>query len=167
EAEHRSPVASAEAEHRSPVASAEAPADVLFTLVVRAMADADLSDVLAISSRYTQAEAYGQDDELMDLGFRFSNGLIAEMPFELYQNEPNPFNDRTVIAFQLPEAAQAEITVHDASGRVLRLIRGDFAKGYNRLTLSRNDFGNATGILYYTVTAGEHRDTKKMMVIGN
>ncbi|MCB0610301.1 MAG: T9SS type A sorting domain-containing protein, partial [Lewinella sp.] len=167
EAEHRSPVASAEAEHRSPAASAEAPADVLFTLVVRAMADAALSDVLAISSRYTQAEAYGQDDELMDLGLRFSNGLIAEMPFELYQNEPNPFNDRTVIAFQLPAAAQAEITVHDASGRVLRLIRGDFAKGYNRLTLSRNDFGNATGILYYTVTAGEHRATKKMMLIGN
>ncbi|MCB0608172.1 MAG: DUF11 domain-containing protein [Lewinella sp.] len=162
---HRSPVASAEAEHRAPEASAEAAGDVLFTLVVQAMADADLRDILAVSSRYTPAEAYNQSDELMDLGLRFNNELAAGLPFELYQNKPNPFSDRTVIGFQLPEDSEVTITIHDVSGKAVKLIRDNYAKGYNQLTLSRRELNNATGVLYYTVTAGEHTATKKMVVL--
>ena len=162
---HRSPVASAEAEHRAPEASAEAAGDVLFTLVVQAMADADLRDILAVSSRYTPAEAYNQSDELMDLGLRFNNELAAGLPFELYQNKPNPFSDRTVIGFQLPEDSEVTITIHDVSGKAVKLIRDNYAKGYNQLTLSRQELNNATGVLYYTVTAGEHTATKKMVVL--
>ncbi|HMQ90646.1 MAG TPA: T9SS type A sorting domain-containing protein, partial [Flavilitoribacter sp.] len=151
--------------NRAPIASAEGPADVLFTLVVQAMADADLSDVLAISSRYTLAEAYDKSDELMDLGLRFNNGPATELPFELYQNKPNPFGDRTVIGFQLPEDSEVTITIHDVSGKAIRLIRDNYAKGYNQLTLTRRELNNATGVLYYTVTAGEHTATKKMVVM--
>jgi len=36
----------------------------------------------------------------------------------------------------LPEAASATITIYDVSGRILNVIEGDYAKGYNKATVS-------------------------------
>jgi hypothetical protein len=138
--------------------------DILFSLEIKAITDTKLSEVLGVSSRITPAEAYDEHDGLMDVGIDFNTGIIAKVPFELYQNVPNPFREETVIGFYLPEESEATVRIHDASGRVIKLIRGAFAQGQNRVILKRSELAE-TGMLYYTLTAGEHTATRKMVLV--
>ncbi len=136
----------------------------MFSMVFRANADAQLSELLDVSSEYTVAEAYNTDRELMDVTIQFSNGTVATAGFELYQNVPNPFNGETVIGFNLPESMNATMKIHDVTGKVLKLVRGDFAKGYNQVTVSSSDLP-ATGVLYYSLESDEYTATKKMIIV--
>jgi hypothetical protein len=138
--------------------------DVLFSLVIRATVDAELSNVIGVSSRYTAAEAYANGNT-MNVGVNFSNGVVAAAGFEVYQNTPNPFAAETMIGFNLPQDAAAMVTVSDASGRVLTTVRGDYAAGYNTVKLTKEMIQGATGVLTYTVTAGEFTATKKMVAV--
>ncbi|MEQ8703911.1 MAG: T9SS type A sorting domain-containing protein [Phaeodactylibacter sp.] len=146
-------------------ASAKAPTGAeLFTLVLRANSDAMLSEVLGVSSAVTKAEAYGKDGSFREVAIEFGNGTVAGAGFELYQNQPNPFNGETVIGFKLPEAAQATVTISDVTGKVLKVYRQESAKGYNQITVKAADLA-AAGVVSYTVTAGSYSATKKMVIV--
>jgi hypothetical protein len=69
-----------------------------------------------------------------------------------------------VISFNLPKASAATLTISDVTGRVLKSVRANYAKGANQVMLKASDF-NATGVLYYTLEAEEHTATKKMIVV--
>jgi hypothetical protein len=138
--------------------------DELFSLVFRANADAQLSDLLSVSSRYTMAEAYNTGDQLLDVAINFSSGAVSAAGFELYQNTPNPFKGETQIGFSLPQDANVTITIHDVTGKVLKLMRGNFAKGYNVISVNSSELP-ASGVLYYTVATAEHTATKKMIIV--
>jgi hypothetical protein len=137
--------------------------DVLFTLVFAANRDAQLSELLSVSSRYTVAEAYNNKDEVMDVAINFGSETVTA-GFELYQNVPNPFKGETLIGFSLPEAADVTITIHDVNGKTLRLIRDGFAKGYNTVSVSSAELP-AVGVLYYTVETADFTATKKMIIL--
>ena len=142
-------------------ASAE---EVLFSLVFQATADAQLSELLSVSSRYTQAEAYNTSGEVMEVALNFNSGVVAGGQFELYQNQPNPFKGETLIGFNLPQAADVTIKIHDVNGRTLKLIRDGFAKGYNAITVNSAELP-AVGVLYYTVETADFTATKKMIIV--
>ncbi|WP_367389207.1 T9SS type A sorting domain-containing protein [Lewinella sp. LCG006] len=148
--------------------------DVLFSLVLRASEDQPLREALSISSRYTAAEAYPsvltdispeRGEQVFDLGIEFTSGWNATAEFELYQNTPNPFAAATLIGFNLPEDATATVTINDASGRVLTIIKGDYAAGYNTINVTKQMIKGATGVLSYTVTTDNHTATKQMIVV--
>ena len=141
----------------------EAGEGVLFSVVVRATEDTKVSDVLSISSRYTAAEAYNTNDELLGVALNI-DGAVAEASNELFQNNPNPFKGETVIGFNLIDATEATITVQDVAGRILKVVEGDFAKGYNQVRLSATDLPS-TGVFYYTLQAGDFTATKKMIIV--
>jgi hypothetical protein len=132
----------------------------LFGLTFRAKAAGTLSELVNVNSRYTAAEAYGAADELLDVQLNFT-GELSE-GFALYQNVPNPFEHTTIISFRLPETADAQLTITDASGRVLKVVQGTFAKGYNEV---RVDGLDATGLLYYRLDTPTHTATKKMIIL--
>jgi hypothetical protein len=136
-----------------------------FGLTFRAKADGQLSKMLGVSSRITRAEAYNADADRLSVAFRFNgaNGsTIAGLGFELYQNTPNPFVNKTQIGFYLPTAAEATLTIYDESGRVIYTNRGDYAKGYNAVTIDRAVL-NTTGVLYYQLETAENSATRKMI----
>lgn len=83
--------------------------------------------------------------------------------FELYQNSPNPFTGQTVISFYLPEPAEVLLRVCDASGKVRELIRAKYEKGRNQIVLQCQDW-RETGVLYYTLTAGNNIAGRKMIL---
>ncbi len=141
----------------------EAKQGALFTLVLRAKADAQLSNSLSLN-RVVSAEAYSQNNEQLNVALKFNGADVAAQGFELKQNTPNPFNAETVISFSLPKAAAATLTVSDVTGRVLKSVRADYAKGFNQITLKAGDL-NATGVLYYTLEADEFTATKKMIIV--
>ena len=134
----------------------------MFTLVFQATKEVQLSEVLTVGSRYTAAEAYNQDDELLDVAIDFGTTVASGAEFELYQNTPNPFNGETKIGFNLPEAASATITIHDVAGKALRVIRRDFAKGYNEVVIDEK--GLVPGVMFYTLESDDFTATKKMIL---
>ena len=150
--------------HRSPVASAEATtgSDELFSLVIRATTDAQLSDVLGVSSRYTAAEAYDLSGATKDVAIEFTSGAVATAGFELYQNTPNPFYGETRIDFYLPEPGEVTLEIRDDLGRLLLSRENGFAAGPQSFRLTRADLP-VTGVLYYSVSVDGWKATRKMI----
>ena len=138
--------------------------DVLFSLVIRATEDVELSSAVSVNSRYTAAEAYGNGNT-MDVGVVFSTGDVVDAGFELYQNTPNPFQSETMISFNLPADGEVTLTVNDAAGRVLTVVRGDYAAGYNTINLTKSQMQGASGVLSYTVSTAEYTATKSMIAV--
>jgi hypothetical protein len=134
----------------------------LFSVVFRATASGQLSSLVSLNSRFTTAEAYTTNGDLMDVQLSF-NGNAANS-FALYQNTPNPFKGVSVIGFNLPEAGTAKLTISDVSGKILNVIESDFAKGYNEVRINSNDLPSY-GVLYYTLKTATETATKKMVVV--
>ena len=91
----------------------------------------------------------------------------------LLPNYPNPFNPETWIPYQLAKPVEVTLTIYDVRGRVVRtLILGNQPAGvYQSRSKAahwdgRNQFGEkvATGIYFYTFTAGDFAATRKMLI---
>jgi photosystem II stability/assembly factor-like uncharacterized protein len=138
----------------------------VFTVVFKAWRSGSLRQMVQVSSQITRAEAYNTEG-LLDVALRFSkdgNTNIAGVGFELYQNQPNPFDSKTVVGFHLPEASDAVLTVTDETGRLIYRHKGSYLKGYNSVVLDRMVLGNG-GMLYYQLETAFGRASKKMMQI--
>ncbi len=89
--------------------------------------------------------------------------------FELEQNYPNPFNPRTNIQFYLPRPAQVKLDVFDILGRkVATLVNDRISNGIHTLTWDgQNDSGQpaASGVYFYRLQAGEHVQSRKMILL--
>jgi hypothetical protein len=140
----------------------EAKGSVLFSLVVRATSNTTLSEVLNLNSRYTAAEAY-KGGEVVNVGLNF-NASKASANYELYQNTPNPFAGETIIGFNLPAAGAATLTIQDVTGRTLKVINGQYVKGYNQVSLKSWEL-MAVGVLTYTLKVADFTMTRKMIVV--
>ena len=67
----------------------------------------------------------------------------------------------TIIGFQLPEAANASLTIFDVSGKLLKVVDGQFTQGYHEISIEDTALpGN--GIFYYRLETPTHTATKKM-----
>ncbi len=137
----------------------------------KAKADGSLSEAIALTSRFTTAEAYvGEPAELFNIGLIISSGNTSAAldevrpDFELFQNIPNPFNKKTVIGFQLPTASDATLTVFDATGRKITVITNSFAPGYNEIELDRNAIP-MDGLVYYRLEAGSYSASRSMTIL--
>jgi hypothetical protein len=135
----------------------------LFGLTFRAKQKTDLTQAISLNERMMQAEAYDTKGETKSIVLQFKQ-QTATKSFEVYQNQPNPFNGATMIGFQLPEAQQVKLTITDISGRVLKTIEGNFDAGYQQFIIERNEL-NTSGLLYYRVATPTQSVTKKMLVI--
>ncbi|MEL7122206.1 MAG: T9SS type A sorting domain-containing protein, partial [Bacteroidota bacterium] len=137
--------------------------EVLFTLVLRAQADGKLSQFMNVSSRYTTAEAYGANNQPLNVALNFG-GTAQAQQFEVYQNTPNPFIEQTQIAFTLPQTSEVTITFNDVTGKVLKVVNGQYGAGLNTLDIETAEL-RTTGIVYYTVETEDKVVTKKMVII--
>jgi hypothetical protein len=135
----------------------------LFGLTFRAKQNTDLTQAISLNERVMQAEAYDLKGEAKNIALKFKQ-KAAIKGFEVYQNQPNPFNGATMIGFQLPEAQLVKLTITDISGRVLKTVENNFDAGYQQFTIERNDL-NTSGLLYYQVATPTQSVTKKMIIL--
>ncbi len=141
--------------------------EALFSIVVRANTDISLSRALSLNSRYTAAEAYNQNTDLLDMDLQFQHrdgSNSTANGFELYQNEPNPFQENTTIGFNLPESGEATLTIFDTDGKTLYAVKGDFGKGYNAFKINKNDLSANGKLLYYQLRSAASTATRKMTI---
>ena len=91
----------------------------------------------------------------------------------LLANYPNPFNPETWIPYQLSAAAEVTVTLHSSDGKLVRTLElGQMPAGaYSDKDRAaywdgQNAQGEpvASGIYFYTLTAGDFSATRKMVI---
>lgn len=138
----------------------------IVTLTITATKSAMLSEVLSVSNDLTMALGFNDEGKMnVDLKFVNASDESNEVAaFELFQNRPNPFNDETYIAFNLPKDGQIVLTVTDATGKHIYRHQGMYSAGLNEITIQKSEL-NATGVMYYRLDSGENSATKKMIML--
>jgi hypothetical protein len=139
-----------------------ADSEILFTLVVRARTTSRVSDVLRLSDRYTPAEAYDRAGKLLRPRLAFQPAA-APLGHVLYQNAPNPFGGSTVIEYDLSRPGPVTILISDVAGRTIGQLQQTGHRGRNRVELTPQLLGGATGVLHYTVATDDWAATKRMI----
>jgi len=133
----------------------------LFALNVTTLEATTVQNAVSLNSAFTPAEAYDNNVDKLNISL---NILSESDEFELFQNFPNPVNNETVIGFNLPNAGSASLKIMDVSGKVLRIVQGDYSQGYNQITLDRSQLG-AAGVLYYQLDTRDNSASRKMIII--
>lgn len=88
----------------------------------------------------------------------------APSDFSLMQNFPNPFNPSTQINYSIPQNSNVIVKVYDSNGsEVATLVNENKISG--NYTVDFNASGLASGIYYYTITAGSFSETRKMILM--
>ena len=91
----------------------------------------------------------------------------------LLANYPNPFNPETWIPYQLSETAEVAVSIHASDGKLVRTLElgqlpaGIYqTKGRAAYWDGRNTLNEpvASGVYFYTLTAGDFKATRKMLI---
>ncbi len=124
----------------------------------------------------TEARASGRTSRTYQRGIAVVEQLLALFtPVEtvLLANYPNPFNPETWIPYQLSKSAEVTLTIYAIDGQVVRtLALGHQTAGmYQSRSRAaywdgRNAVGEpvASGLYFYTLTAGDFSATRKMLI---
>jgi hypothetical protein len=87
-----------------------------------------------------------------------------QLSFFLSQNYPNPFNPSTIISYQLPVSGDVTLKVYDVLGREAAvLVNEEKQPGVYEVEFDGSHL--SSGIYFYTLEAGEFRDTKKLIFL--
>ncbi|MFZ0389168.1 MAG: DNRLRE domain-containing protein [Calditrichia bacterium] len=106
----------------------------------------------ALMVYYSPATAIRENDQQLPEDYR------------LAQNYPNPFNPTTRIEFSVREAGVVSLTVFDNIGRRVAVpVQGHLSAG--NYTVHFNAEHLSSGIYYYSLHAGNHTLTRKMLLL--
>ena len=125
----------------------------------------------------TDARALQVKNPIIKQGFVVLEQLLVFLTpteMELLHNYPNPFNPETWIPYRLAEDANVTLTIYDSSGQVVRTldVGHRIASAYENRSKAirwdgRNGLGErvASGIYFYTLTAGDFSATRRMVIL--
>jgi hypothetical protein len=89
--------------------------------------------------------------------------------FKLYQNYPNPFNDETIIHFDIIDEIDLDIKIFNILGQeIFQYDVKQHPPGYHNIKWhgqNMNDIQMPTGIYFITMTAGDFRQTGKLLLL--
>lgn len=84
--------------------------------------------------------------------------------FSISQNYPNPFNPNTIISYYIPKSEFVTLKIYDVLGNEIAVLvskdqnPGNYDVDFNGINLSG-------GVYFYTIFAGNFRETKSMLLI--
>ena len=124
----------------------------------------------AVSTSLPEGFSYARGIQVLE---QLARALTPEKT-ALLANYLNPFNPETWIPYQLAKATDVTIRIYAADGSVVRML----ALGYQAAGLytnrhqaaywdGRNEIGEAvaSGLYFYTLTAGEFTATRRMLIL--
>lgn len=141
-----------------------AASEALFSVVVRPREAVPRAEAIVLTSSYTTAEAYNEEDEIMELELSWRDVAGASARPVLYQNEPNPYRAETYISFHQVQRGSASLQVRDVHGRLLLSRVGNYAAGLHTVRIKQEELPGA-GVYYYTLETGNFVATRKMILL--
>ena len=89
--------------------------------------------------------------------------------YTLEGNYPNPFNPVTTIRFAVPAASSVRLSIHDASGTLLRVLVDEYMEAgvYSSVWNGRDEGGMplASGTYFYRMNANDFSSTRRMVLL--
>ena len=101
-------------------------------------------------------------------------GLLTPERTAVLTNYPNPFNPETWIPYQLSESTEVTVRIYAVNGTLVRTLHlghqpAGIYQSRSRAAYwdGKNDVGEsvASGIYFYTLTAGDFIGTRKMLIM--
>lgn len=107
----------------------------------------------------------GYSELLNPTGVHQTSSTVPEK-YSLLQNYPNPFNPSTVIGYNLPVSGFVSLKVFDLLGKeVASLVNERQSSGSFLVEFNSDKYGLPSGIYFYTITAGDFSETRKMVLV--
>lgn len=101
--------------------------------------------------------------------FDVTDADAAPPALHLAQNYPNPFNPKTTLRFRLAAAGPATLAIHDAAGRLVRLLEaGELAAGEHATTWNGRDaLGRpvASGVYFARLRTAEGMLSRRLVLL--
>ena len=120
--------------------------EVLFEVVVRAKQGTMLSQSLSIGSELAPAVAKGREGGIHHLKLDYQQAE-QERRLVVFQNAPNPFVEKTIVGFYVPEAGFTQMIVRDAHGKAVLRKSAYYDPGYQEWIVSQQDL-KTKGLLF-------------------
>ena len=104
----------------------------------------------------------------MTLSNKEENSLIPKDVI-IQQNYPNPFNPTTTLNYYLPENTNVNISIYDLGGQLVKtLVNSKQSSGNSSIqwnSTNNDELPVSAGLYFYTIQAGDFRQTKKMVLL--
>lgn len=84
--------------------------------------------------------------------------------YKLYSNYPNPFNPSTKIKFAIPNNGITKVAVYNSLGKEVAVLVNRFHSA-GEYEYNFDAAGLSSGVYFYTLTSGDFRETKKMVLL--
>ncbi len=93
-------------------------------------------------------------------------GDIEPMPhrFALENPAPNPFNNRTMVRFELPKAMESRLRVFDLNGRAIETMADEYLSAGSH-SIAWNAEALPAGVYFLMLEAGQQKAVKKAVLI--
>ncbi|MEM1326230.1 MAG: T9SS type A sorting domain-containing protein [Bacteroidota bacterium] len=144
----------------------------IFTVKFRAIEATDSTEI-GFSNMPTAIELIYNNDQFSEVTTESSTVRIMgstsiealnNAPFQVHQNQPNPFTQYTNIQIEANAPQDAQIIIYDQNGKRITSLDTRLANGENTIRLDRTLFPT-TGTYYYQLLTDYYATTKKMVVL--
>ena len=82
----------------------------------------------------------------------------------LYQNFPNPFNEQTIISYEIPHTSNVQLKIYNILGEKVRtLVNGKQEEGFYDIVFNARELG--TGVYFYTLQTDNIRVVRSAFLI--
>ena len=90
--------------------------------------------------------------------------IQSNQAFSLFQNEPNPFDNQTVVRFDVYEPSDFELVVYDSKGTIIHTENAHFFEGSQSITID-SEILPVAGTYFYKLKTKDYFITNRMILV--
>lgn len=132
--------------------------DALIPVLIKGMQEQQKT-ITALQEKVAQLEAASSIAATSTDNMKVGSNLISGASLE--QNQPNPFNQSTIIRYRLPQATSGQINIYDNKGLLIKSLK---ANESGQTTVNASDLKPGTYI-YTLLVNGKLAASKKLVLI--
>jgi len=118
--------------------------------------------IVRLSNQVMSNEIYDEDYQIHTIR-SISDDVSQEVV--LHQNRPNPFEDETLIDFEIPNSDQVTFELFDINGKRVFSRANSYTAGKHQIKVSSQEIGLNKGIYYYQIHTQQRSLIRKMIIL--
>ncbi|MBL0235049.1 MAG: T9SS type A sorting domain-containing protein [Saprospiraceae bacterium] len=137
----------------------------IFIIKLKAKTDLNIDRKIS-TSNVIETEAYGVEDQVMSLVVNnvFAHTKLSSGVYKFYSAKPNPFNQETIIEFEIPDDEQILFNVYNPEGKLVWSKEKIYLSGSNQISISKEDLGHV-GLYYLHIQSKGFYKTQRILFI--